>query len=527
MKKWLLKYKKLLLVPLILLVVLAFSWNIFAAKAEQALHNNLMQRMNQQLNGRLQVEAIDLSLFGWIKFRGVSLLNEKGALVAQSSTVSTRYQLSNLSEGKLDLSRIETVVIENAELWLEEANGSNNWGGLLKDNKDPANFHGKIQMVQGKIHLKTSLISQILEDANGFLDFKTNPNVDIDLKGKNNQAFVTLKGNWEKNRPYELVLGTDTFDLLNLGSSFAPTSKLRVEGGNLKSLQVIARNDDKNNLHYQIKGEFLGLNLQGAVPIRDGNGKFSGDQTGLQFEDLSLFIAGQQAQGYGKIFLENNTEAVDFNFSLPNVTPTAVNSTIVAQGPLALQIHVTGPLAEPTVTGSFALPQMTVSDMSINTVAGNFHHTTGHLALQQVRGSAHSGTLFITGSLLTDKGSYELDVTGQGMDSSQLTDKDVQGPLDFTGHTSGQGDTAVTRGDFIIHNGKAYGLPFKSLTGQFVKRGLATDISGIALHTSSGTFYPEKLTRDALEKLNQRQLPTSQEALKKVVTDKLVERLFR
>ena len=126
MRKWLVQYKKFLLVPIILLVIIGFSWNIFAAKAEQALQDNLMQRMNQQLNGRLQVEAIDLSLFGWIKFRGVSLFNEKGTLVAQSSLISTRYQLSDLSDGKLDLSRIGTVVIEGAEVWLEEINGSNN-----------------------------------------------------------------------------------------------------------------------------------------------------------------------------------------------------------------------------------------------------------------------------------------------------------------------------------------------------------------------------------------------------------------
>ena len=347
------------------------------------------------------------------------------------------------------------------------------------------------------------------------------------MKGKSGQAIVTLKGNWEKHRPFELTLGTDTFDLLNLASLFAPTSKLRIEGGSLKNLQVIARNDEKNNLHYQIKGEFLGVNLQGTVPIRDGKGTFSGDQTGLQFEDLSLLIDGQQAQGHGRIFLENNMAAVDFTLLLPNVDPVSVHSTIAAQGPLALQIHVSGLLAEPIVSGSFTLPQMTVSDMSINTVVGDFHYTTGYLTLQQVRGSAHSGTLFITGSLLTDKGSYELDVNGEGMDSSQLTDKDVLGPLDFTGHTTGQGDTSVTRGNFIIHGGKVYGLPFQTLTGHFVKHGLTTDISGIAINTSSGTFYPEKLTRDALEKINHRPLPTSQEALKKVVTDKLMERLFR
>lgn len=527
MRAWLLKYKKFLLVPIVLLAVLGVFWQIFASKVEQALQDNLMHKMNQQLNGRLQVEAIDLSLLGWIKLRDVSLLDEKGALVAQSPAINIRYQLSNLTSGNLDLSRIETVAIDRAEVWLEEANGVNNWDGLLRDNKEPTVFRGKIQMTQGKFHAKTPVVSQILESVNGFVDFQSYPNLAIDTKGQIAQSSFTLQGNWEKNRPFQLTLGTDEFNLLNLSSFLGPSATLRLEGGSLKNSQLIVKNDENNKLHYQGQGEFSGLNIEGVVSVREGKGKFSGNEQSLEFQDLSLFIAGQQAQGQGKIFLENDLGAVDFTLSLPDVDPVALTTAIVAQRPLALQIHIDGPLAEPVVSGSFTLPHMTVSDMSVSTVTGKFRHTTGRLALQQVQGKAHSGNLFIAGDLLIDSGRYELDVSGQGMNSSQLTDKDVQGPLDFTGHVTGQGDTAVTRGDFIIHGGKAYGLSFQTLTGQFIKRGTATDISDIAINTSLGTFYPEKLSREALEQMEHRQLPTSREALKKVVTDKVLERLLR
>jgi len=527
MRTWLLQHKKVLFVVMLFLAVVGLSWQFFAAKAEQALQDNVMQRINEQLHGKVQAEAIDLTLLGWINFRGVSLLDGQGNLVAQCATVRTRYQLSNLLDGNLDLSRIETVIFENAELWLEENNGLNNWDGLVKDNKESTNFRGNLQLITGKVHFKTPLLSQVLTDVNGFLDFQTYPNLAIDLKGTSSQALVTLKGNWEKNRPFELALGTDEFDLLKLGSLFSSTAKIQLESGSLKNLQVIIRNDETNILHYQAKGSFLGLNLGGMIPLREGKGQFSADQTGLQFQDLSLLIAGQQAEGNGAISLARGQEAVDLTFSLPNVDPAALSTAFVAQKPLALQIHVAGPLAEPLVFGSFTLPQMTISDMSVSTVTGTFQHTAGLLTLQQVQGSAHSGTLFIAGTLLTDSGRYDLDVSGQNMDSSQLTDKDVQGPLDFAGHVTGQGDTAVTRGNFIIHGGRAYDLSFRSLTGQFVKHGTVTDISGITLYTSLGTFYPEKLTRDVLENVNRQQLPTSKDAVKKVLTDKLTERLFR
>lgn len=527
MRTWLLQYKKFLLILAVLLATLGIFWNVLANRMEQALQDQLMQSVNQQLNGRLQVESIDLSLLGMVKFRGVSLLDEKGSLAAKSSAVSTRYRFSNLFDGNLDLSRIEMVLIEDAEVWLEEENGSNNWNGLLKVNNDTTNFHGKIQMTNGKVHVKTSLLSQVFEDVNGFLDFQSYPNLGVDFKGKNLNTLITFKGNWEKNRPFELVIGADEFDLLKLSSLFTPTSKLQLEAGTLKRLQLTARNDEKNNLSYQATGEFLDLTLQGTMPIREGKGKFSADQTGFQFQNLSLLIDGQQAQGNGRIFAENGIGVVDFALSLPDVDPVSLNSAIVAQRPLALQIHVTGPLMEPIVSGSFTLPQMTVSDMTVSAVSGNFHHTAGRLTLEKAQGSAHSGTLFIAGDILTDSGRYELDARGQGMDSSKLTDKDVQGPLSFTGHVTGQGNTAVTRGDFIIHGGRAYGLSFQTLTGRFVKYSTATDLSAITIHTSFGTFYPERLSHDVLEKINSKQLPTSEAALKKVVTDKVLERLFR
>jgi len=158
MRTWLLQHKKILFVVLLFLAVVGLSWQFFATKAEQALQDNVMQRINEQLHGKMQAEAIDLSLLGWIKFRGVSLLDSQGNLVAQCTTVRTRYQFSNLLDGNLDLSRIETVIFENAELWLEESNGLNNWNGLVKDNKESTNFRGNLQLITGKVHVKTPLL---------------------------------------------------------------------------------------------------------------------------------------------------------------------------------------------------------------------------------------------------------------------------------------------------------------------------------------------------------------------------------
>ena len=94
---------------------------------------------------------------------------------------------------------------------------------------------------------------------------------------------------------------------------------------------------------------------------------------------------------------------------------------------------------------------------------------------------------------------------------------------------------AVVQGTFIIHNGKAYGISFLTMTGRFVKRGAATEISGIVMKTAVGTFYPEQLSREFLEVIRQQGSPKlSEETIKKdagkIITNeaiKLVPRIFR
>jgi hypothetical protein len=142
------------------------------------------------------------------------------------------------------------------------------------------------------------------------------------------------------------------------------------------------------------------------------------------------------------------------------------------------------------------------------------------------------GSVSANGVIYPDSQKYNLRILGSGLQSSQLTTKDVSGPLSFSGTAVGDSELAVTQGSFNINNGKAYGLSFQTLTGNFVKRGSAeTEISNITIKTALGTFYPEQLNQDIMNGLNkaiaERNIPTSMDEIKKVGTEKLIEHFFR
>ena len=64
MREWLLKHRKSLTVVLVFIVIFIFSWSLFSAKLGQALQDYLVERYSQEVNGRIQVGTVDLSLYG-------------------------------------------------------------------------------------------------------------------------------------------------------------------------------------------------------------------------------------------------------------------------------------------------------------------------------------------------------------------------------------------------------------------------------------------------------------------------------
>ena len=290
---------------------------------------------------------------------------------------------------------------------------------------------------------------------------------------------------------------------------------------------MVAKRDAAGAFHGQGQGEFSGVNVDGKVSIREGQGRFSADEAGLQLKELSLLVADQRAEGQGNIFWQEGQGTLDVALKLPDVDAAAFVAGLAVERPVSLQVKIAGPLSGPDISGNFNVKSAAFSGMTVNAITGKLRYAGNQLLLEQVNGSAHSGTLSLGGEVLLDSGRYELDVAGNGMESSRLTDKDVQGPLDFTGHVSGQGEEAVTRGNFTIYNGKTYGISFQTLDGLFVKRGGVTETSDIAVHTSLGTFYPEQLSQEALARINQQGIPTTQDGLKRAVAGKLIERLFR
>lgn len=503
MRTWLLQHQKSLLVMLILIGLLSLSWFMFAVKAGQALQDYIVERYSKDINGRVQVGAVDFSIFGWGYIKDVSLYSQKGDLLARLPIIKLQYNWSDLAKANFGISRIENVTAEGAEIWAIEENSHWNWENFIKEDQSKENkFQGKLQILSAKIHGKVLSLSKTMNEASGIIDFHAYPDLGISFQGKIGQASMNIDGNWNNGQFSMISINGKDFDLPEFRDAIPPIQDIRLEEGKITELTMTTERDAKGIATWKTKGAFSGLKVTGKRDVKDGQGQFNGNQDGIKLSVMSFIISGQQISGQGNLSWPKGVVGIDADFSVPDLDPNAFMSGLKLQRPIACKLKVIGPLSEPDISGSFNIPQAIFSNMPMDRIVGDFQYIGTRLLLKDVQASVYQGTVRAEGTVLVNDESYELDASGQGLDSSRLTDKDVKGPLNFNGHVSGKGEAAVTQGSFLIRDGKAYDIPFLTMTGNFVRRGAETELSNIAMETVGGTIYPEQLSKEVLEQLN-------------------------
>lgn len=519
--------KNIVLLVLVLLLAVA-GWQALAGKIAGVVQNKILTAINEQLNGRLQVDKIDLTLLGRISLHNLAVYDNNDSLMAKSNNVEIKCQLSDLFSGNLSAASIEVLTVQGAEIWLKQIDTGWNWDNLLKHKAESSDMapRAKLGIDEGIIHIDYAGIEQTVAGINGVVNLMSYPAINLDLKGRIQQAPISILGTWGSNQQNGAVtINIDAFDLTQL-ATLVTVPEFRLQSGALKRTKlVIKQTADTDALDYQADGEFVSLTIAGKLDIKDGQGKFSIQPSQLDLSNLSFLFAGQRTEGNGTINLAADAQSIQFNLTLPDADPSAFFSGLTVQRPLSLGLAVSGTLLQPIVTGTFQVPQVSLNDLKASTVSGNLRYANGKLALQQIKGNAYQGQVKADGNVLIENSNYDFEFTGKAVESSAVTDKDVEGLMDFSGRASGDADRVNIRGEFIIRNGKVYGLAFQSLTGNFTNRGDQLEVENIVINTVLGTLYPEQLSREAIDKLNQHNIPTSKEEIKKAVATTLIKKI--
>ncbi|GMA98156.1 hypothetical protein [Pelosinus sp. IPA-1] len=527
--------KKLLAISLVILLVIgAGLFQFVAGKVRQAAEQNLLAMANEKINGKVLVESIDLSMLGAVVANKVQAFDKSGQEVAAFDRIKISYDWSDLFKGQLGLQLVTGITIEKPEVWLVYRDGKFNVDDLIKTKKDEkANFFGLVKVQNGTINFELSPLKNKMEAVNGTIDFSQENVCKTAISGKVEESSINIDGQWGSGGSSTVSLLVKGVNLAKLGLTTA-NDPIQVTAGILDELTVKAGEGTNGSIALQsVDGRFSGLHTLGALEVTQAGGSFTKQDNSIAFTDVSALYKGQSITGNGRVISNaDGNQTLDFAVKMPSASPAAIMPNLKASGNLAANAAITGPVLSPVVAGSFTLDSLEFGDMVVSGISGSFNYLNKVMELLTSAGTTNGGSVSANGVIYPDSEKYNLSISGSGLQSSQMTTKDVSGPLSFVGRAVGDSSSALTQGNFSINNGKAYGLSFQTLTGNFVKQGSAeTEISNLAIKTALGTFYPEQLNQEIINRLNksiaERNIPTSIDAVKKAGTEKLIQQIFR
>ncbi|SHJ31041.1 AsmA family protein [Propionispora hippei] len=532
--KWSKKKVGLLVLALIFLTG-TLLFQLASEKIRQAVEQSLLAQANQSINGKITVGNISLSFLGYVEADDIEVLNAAGNPVAKINRVHIRYNLHDLLKGQLGPQLITGVTVEEPEIWLTYQQEHSNWDNLLKPTSDDsAKFSGKIKLKNGQLHLTTDLFEKTVNQLSGQFDFLSASQTSLTITGQLDQAALTAEGHWGTDALSEITITAKGLDLTKLGL-VADDSPIKITAGKLDEVTAKLGNGQPGGtvLLKTLAGHFSGVDTTGALALSQGSADFTKQEQSLLFTNGQALYKGQPITVNGQLITTSTAEqALDFTIQMPAGDPTALLPNLQTGGNIAVQGKVTGSVLAPVLSGSFSLDRLQFGTMTVSGINGTFSYAQEQLKLLTATGATTGGTVSASGNIYPDSEQYSLNISGSGLDSSQLTTKDVHGPLSLTGTATGNAAAALLQGSFTITSGKAYGVSFQTLTGNFVKQGSnEAEVSNLAMKTDFGTFYPEQISQNVMEQLQQRNLPTSRaEAEKKItekLTDKVLEKLLR
>lgn len=505
-------------------------FQLAAGRVRQAAEQMLLVRANEAINGQIVVGSIDLSILGYVDAKEVQVLDAGGNTLAKMNHVHISYNWNDLLKGQLGPQLVKGVTVEKPEFWVTYRQNHLNWDGLLKvKTNEQADFSGLVKIQDGTLHLDTDFFNKTVDQLTGRLDFRQKDQIGLSATGKVDQAVLSMDGQWATPGGSEITLSAKSMNLAKLGLT-TETDPIQVTDGSLDELTIKIGKDDASDavILKTLAGRFSGVNTCGALVLTQGSAQFEKQGDAIQFTNGQALYQGQNITATGQVLTAPSGEkTLDFDIQLPAGDPAVLLSNLQAGGVLAAQGKVTGSVFSPVFYGNFTLGSLQFGNMIISDINGSFSYIQQKLKLMKARGATLGGSVVASGDIYPDTQQYTLSISGSGLNASQLTEKDIKGPLSFAGTAAGSAATAMVQGNFTIYNGKAYGISFRTLTGNFIKRGSAeAEVNNLAITTDLGVFYPEQLNQSMVEKLHERNLPATHAEIKEKITEKVAEKMF-
>ena len=219
------------------------------------------------------------------------------------------------------------------------------------------------------------------------------------------------------------------------------------------------------------------------------------------FAGLILEVAGQTVVIDGNVYYAEKPEAKQtyaLTVNAPSFVIEALSPGLGLKDAVTALGKVKGTIDKPEAEGTFGLDKLAYDTLYITALSGKFLYKDGKLNIGDAIGNVYAGQVNVNGQIDTKTKDFKLEVQGIDLDSSVVTETQVDGPLSFKMLAIGTADagSATGAGSFRIEEGKYMMLPFRSIKGSITRQQGKFAFSNIKIATAVGSFDTNIIVKD-------------------------------
>ena len=496
----------------LLALVLLFQ---FGGRAAEELTKKLLTEQTV-LQGTIKAETIQANWFGDVIFKNVLWTGPDGKIIAEvpQATVAVNLFDALLKGGTgasvgdlvvdqpiflLDYNKKDGLKILNyVNFQLDEIND----GNLLtvKKTGTATQFRGLMEIKDAKVKLLLEGQPLDFDKVQLQANFKQYPKIKYGLRIKDGKSDIIADIQMDGTTA-SVTSEIKNLPLQNLMGIMPKAAEVVVNEGILSDAKIRA---DKSSGEWTLNIDGTIDGLQGSLinyPVTKGSGKFSADTKALKFSGLNLEMSGQNIVIDGNIYYAEKPDAKQtygLTVSAPSFVIEALSPGLGLKDAVTALGKVKGTIDKPEVEGNFGLDKLTYDPLYITALSGKFTYKNGKMSISDAVGNVYAGQVSVNGQVDTKNQDFTLEIQGIDLDSSVVTETQIEGPLSFKMIALGTADagSATGAGSFRIGEGKYMMIPFRTIKGSVTRQQGRFTFSNIKIATAVGSLDTNIIVKD-------------------------------